>query len=148
MEKAIREGYTGRGCGCGCGGVCVSAMEHIQFCTYFFFLRAGPGGGGGIQTHTTLQIRGGDGGLRETRFQTRRETRKISGAGGGGSPSGPAFFSAGRGSRDPPLAAGCSAPAQAPRCCRRPRRGAGERQGSSRSFLADDVIFISLVVFH
>lgn len=49
MEKAIREGYTGRGCGCGCGGVCVSAMEHIQFCTYFFFLRAGPGGGGGYK---------------------------------------------------------------------------------------------------
>lgn len=76
-----------------------------------------------IETQTALKTRGGDGGLRATCFQARSETRRISGAGGGGShlvPEEPW----------PPLAAGCSAPAQAPRCYRRPWR---EGQGSTEA---------------
>lgn len=51
------------------------AMKHIQFCTYFFFLRDGEGGK--VLDQTTLKICGRVGGFQGTCFQTRLETCKI-----------------------------------------------------------------------
>lgn len=91
-----------------------------------------PGGrevsGEKMQTQATLKIRGRDGGLLETCFQTRRETCKVSEPGRGGFHLGQAIFSAGLGSGDPFL----------PRAAPHPRRlraaaaNRGEGQGSAR----------------
>lgn len=97
-----------------------------------------PGGrevsGEKMQTQATFKTCGRDGGLLETCFQTRRDT---------GSSRELEKEDITWVQRFPPLASGAATPS-----CRQPRRGAAERQAASCGFLADDVIFLSLVVFH
>lgn len=108
-------------------------MKHIQFCTYFFSCGKG-GGGGGYKPKSRLKYAVDTRGFgkpvskqdvthaefpelaKEYRVWVRR-------------------FSPPARERRLRLAAGWSASAQAPRCCHRPRRGAGDARALRGVFL-------------